>query len=328
MKINGPSTREIAMSPAWSTRRLGFTLIELLVVIAIIAVLIGLLLPAVQKVREAAARISCMNNLKQIGVALHMYHDTYQYLPPGYNTMPTKGIPKVFASTGWQLQILPALEQGNLYNQSVTWLTANPGDAFTNQYPACGFVMKIFICPSNTRPTTATVSGVGPNNGYSPLTVYELTSYPGCAGTVSGFGFQTSDGVLYADSKVTLLQISDGTSNTIAVGERPCSGDLWLGWGFAMNGWTGYGDGDTVLGSQDLYLAVAAGDLATNIGLQPARQPTDTADIDVAHYWSFHMGGANFLFCDGSVHFLPYAANAVFPALCTRAGGEVVAIPY
>ena len=285
--------------------RRAFTLIELLVVIAIIAILIGLLLPAVQKVREAAARTQCTNNLKQMGIALHLYHDDNQAFPAGYYATGT------FTFTGWQLQLLPYLEQGSLWTQSVAYLKANPYNTDTNAFPACGFQMKTFICPSNARPPSYVYAGVR----------YELTSYMGCTGTSSNNPI-SADGVLYSGSKVRLTDIIDGTSNTIAVGERPPTGDLYYGWGFSPYG-NGTGDGDTVLGARDTSLAISLGDIATNVGLQPQRVPGDKAEIDGAHFWSYHTGGANFVFCDGSVRFLPYSANSILPQLCTRAGGEV-----
>ncbi|HEY1192369.1 MAG TPA: DUF1559 domain-containing protein [Gemmata sp.] len=289
--------------------RRGFTLIELLVVIAIIAILIGLLLPAVQKVREAAARMKCSNNLKQIGLALHNYHDANIALPAGYYNSGT------FLFTGWQLQLLPYLEQSALWNQSATYLQANPGYTDTNAFPAAGFVMSGFVCPSNTRPATVT-------NGN---TIFALTSYLGCAGTTSN-GPVSADGVLYLNSKVRLTDITDGTSNTASVGERPCTGDLYVGWGFSPYGW-GAGDGDTLLGSRDAPLASNMGDLTTNVGLKQPRVPGNTAELDGAHFWSFHTGGANFVFADGSVRMLSYSADSVFPQMCTRAGGEVYANP-
>jgi prepilin-type N-terminal cleavage/methylation domain-containing protein/prepilin-type processing-associated H-X9-DG protein len=292
-------------------KRPGFTLIELLVVIAIIAVLIGLLLPGVQKVREAAARTQCTNNLKQMGLAMHNYHLNNQMFPSGYYQAGT------LQQTGWQLQLLPYIEQMNVYNQSVTYLTANPGLGHTDStaYPAVNFQCPTFICPSNLRATTFDNGGIN----------YELTSYMGCTGTTSNS--PSPGGALFYNSTVTIIQISDGTSNTIAIGERPCSGDLNIGWGFAPFG-TGFGDGDTVLGSNDGYLALDFGDVATNVGFQAPSQPMGTAEIDAAHYWSFHTNGANFVFCDGSVHFLSYSANNVFPQMCTIAGGEFFASPF
>jgi prepilin-type processing-associated H-X9-DG protein/prepilin-type N-terminal cleavage/methylation domain-containing protein len=294
--------------PSVVPSRVAFTLVELLVVVAIIAVLIGLLLPAVQKVRAAAQRISCANNLKEIGLALHNYHDANKVFPAGFTNQGT------FAYTGWQLQLLPYLEEGSLYNQSIAFLTAHPGE--TDSYPAGGFVMSTFICPANTRPSVLVIVGVA----------FELTSYQGNAGTVSSLPV-SGDGVLYCGSNVRLTDVTDGTANTIAVGERPCTGNLFWGWGFAPQGVTGGGDGDTVLGANDTFLATAFGDLSTNVGLRAPRQPNTTAAIDGAHYWSFHDGGANFVFCDGSVHFLSYSANDVFVAMCTRNGGEVFALP-
>ena len=293
---------------AWPGRR-GFSLVELLVVIAIIAILVGLLMTAVQKAREAASRIACQNNLKQMGLALHLYHDENQTFPPGYTTTGP------LQRAGWQLYLLPFLEQENLWNQSISFLHANPGDIDSNAFPAAGFKAKVFICLSNTRPLTDVYGGV----------TYELTSYMGCAGTSSNNPI-SADGVLFANGQVSITDILDGASNTIAVGERPATGDLYYGWGFSPYG-TGAADGDSLLGSRDTSLAAVLGDLPTNVGLQKPRQPHDTAEIDGAHFWSFHTGGANFLFCDGSVHFLPYSANSILPQLCTRAGGEDVTLP-
>jgi prepilin-type N-terminal cleavage/methylation domain-containing protein/prepilin-type processing-associated H-X9-DG protein len=286
----------------------GFTLIELLVVIAIIAILIGLLLPAVQKVREAAARMKCTNNLKQLGIALHSYHDTNAGFPSGYYTQ------GAFIHTGWELQLLPFLEQTSLWNQSVTYLTANVGNTDSAAYPAVSFPQATFICPSSTRPLTGTFAGV----------TYSLTSYLGNAGTSSNP--VSGDGVLYADSQVRLTDITDGTSSTLLAGERPATGDLYWGWEFSPFG-TGYGDGEAVLGAREVALTAAMSDVPTNIGLQPPQQPAGTAEIDGAHWWSFHIGGVNFLFCDGSVRFLTYSANSVLPQLSTRNGGEVFTLP-
>jgi prepilin-type N-terminal cleavage/methylation domain-containing protein/prepilin-type processing-associated H-X9-DG protein len=324
------------MYRARSMMRRGFTLIELLVVIAIIAVLIGLLLPAVQKVREAAARMSCQNNLKQMGLAHHMYHDTYQHFCWGYQDGFGANANTTYTYTGWQLQLLPYTEQSALWNQSVTWLTNNPYNTDTDQFPAASFQQKIYICPSNTRPTTVTYTP------QQPPVVYELTSYMGITGNNGSNpnqGGGTPNGILYYNSAVKMVQIIDGTSNTLLVGERPCSPDLSFGWGFSPYGF-GYGDGDTLLGSNDTYEATAVGDLATNVGfhapINAAAYGTssnpgggEAYDLDCFHFWSFHTGGANFLMADGSVHFISYSCPvATFSAMCSMANGEVVALPF
>jgi prepilin-type N-terminal cleavage/methylation domain-containing protein/prepilin-type processing-associated H-X9-DG protein len=294
-------------------RRSGFTLIELLVVIAIIAILIALLVPAVQKVREAAARTQCTNNLKQMGLALHGYHDVKKALPAGVYTSGT------YVWTTWAVQILPYLDQSPLYTKTDAYLPGDGGYPWDATNPSIAFVEPVYVCPSNTRPTTVSAAAAGTN------TPVALTSYLGCAGT-SANNPRSLDGILYADSKVTLTQITDGTSNTLMVGERPCTGNLWYGWWPAAYG-NGAGEGDCVLGANETAIASTMGDIATNVGFRQPIAPQDTNSIDGAHYWSFHTGGANFLFGDGTVRFLPYSVGSIFTPLMTRNGNESVSVP-
>ena len=200
--------------------RRAFTLIELLVVIAIIAVLIGLLVPAVQKVREAAARTQCRNNLKQIGLALHNYHDRNKRLPPGYVSAVAADNSDLGPGWGWAAQILPDLEQAPLLRQIN--FTADIG-ATVNAAPRV-VSLPIFLCPSDNGPPTFTASGTNATiafgNYVGMFGTDEITDDPGAG-----------NGIFYRNSKVRLTDITDGTSNTLMVGERSSN--------LALSSWTG-----------------------------------------------------------------------------------------
>jgi len=284
--------------------RAGFTLIELLVVIAIIGILIGLLLPAVQKVREAANRAACGNNLKQIGIALHNFHSEHGFFPPclGPGAVETPGpagpaqVPS--GKDSWLRHILPFIEQ-----QTATY----------NQ------VLKMYECPSDPR------YGAG---FYNPLDLHGYTSYL----AVEGLSTYGNEGVMYLNSQTATAQITDGTSNTLLVVERPplVQGPNW-GWGW----WDSFDEGDVGIGLQNMtvlndtnpcptpqYFGPGAISADGNSYVGPST-PTMSINCHANHPWSFHPGGGFMLFADGSVQFMPYRASLVLPAFATRAGGEV-----
>jgi prepilin-type processing-associated H-X9-DG protein len=295
-------------------------LIELLVVIAIIAILIGLLLPAVQKVREAGARTQCINNLKQQGLALHNYHDSLGVLPQGnspYIGWAQPGAAPYESSWTWMAFILPHVEQDNVWKQAKTFATGGGTNGYSWYNPMCAVPQKVFTCPQDPR-------GVVVVRGSQWGIVDQgLTMYLGNSGTTSA----ALNGVLFVGSKVKLPHILDGTSNTIMVGERPPNSNLEYGWYFAAYGWDGKGNGDCVMTSADVamtsYFASSYGCDTTNHAMKTGLHPGNVnVGCDAAHYWSVHSGGAQFLMADGSCRMVSYANTNVIAAMSTRAGGE------
>ncbi|HEY8502988.1 MAG TPA: DUF1559 domain-containing protein, partial [Gemmataceae bacterium] len=291
----------------------GFTLVELLVVIAIIATLMGLLLPAVQKVRDAAARMKCGNNLKQLALALHQYHDAHRGLPPGHRSLLN---PDGMRYSGWVLSVLPYVEQAALYEQGRAAYRADPFPFGNSPHPGLSAPVPLLACPSDSR-------APGPQTSQRTQELVAFTCYLG----VSGTDYSTRDGVLFQDSRVRLGDVTDGTSNTLMLGERPPSADLQFGWWYAGVGQAGTGSADLILGVRGQNLQPITSGSPCGPGAYPFRPGRFDDPCSMFHFWSPHSGGAHFALADGSVRFLAYSADPLMPALATRAGGEVVEVP-
>jgi prepilin-type N-terminal cleavage/methylation domain-containing protein/prepilin-type processing-associated H-X9-DG protein len=325
-------------------RRRGFTLIELLVVIAIIAILIGLLLPAVQKVREAAARAKCANNLKQLALAAHNYHGVYDKFPPGVYQLSFATAPK-FRGVTLFVYLAPFMEQDNL---SRDWNLTDP--LVNTQLPAPGPTAKtatlvpILLCPSDV------ISGPNPVDSGSNRW-YALTSYGGNGGSrsydpasaandgifsVIGPGSQTAP----TGQPVRVADVTDGLSNTALFGERshldpnndavaptivPPSGQFINTMG--QVGWWANSGGRLAAG--DVTMSAFA---PLNYRV-PASPPSGYAayfplyELRVNAFGSQHPGGANFALADGSVRFVRDAVpQAVLRLFCVRNDGEVLSL--
>jgi prepilin-type N-terminal cleavage/methylation domain-containing protein/prepilin-type processing-associated H-X9-DG protein len=272
-------------------RRAGFTLVELLVVIAIIGILIALLLPAVQAAREAARRAQCTNNLKQIGLALHNYHDTYNCFPMGWMIDRDHGTP--FSGWGWGVYLMPFLEQGALFDQMDPNRNCLYDVANNNLNPPIDRVILRteidgYRCPSDDTKSPNPDRDLNCAGDYHVAT----SNYVCSKGffSPSAWTSRNNNGVLYGISAVKFRDIKDGTSQTIAVGER-CGAHNAAHW----PGPGGLGSGP----------AVAA---------EVSRKLNGTNNHCFS---SYHPGGANFLFCDGSVTFI--SETIEYNRICNRA---------
>lgn len=295
--------------------RFGFTLIELLVVIAIIGVLIGLLLPAVQKVREAAARSQCQNNLHQIGLALHSYHDGQGVFPSGYRCQPVNPTnpDQTAPGWGWAALLLPYLEQVNLAQQTNFKLPVEDPTNLAGRTT----IVKPYVCPSDRSTGLFTIY----DKNHTALAQAVTNSYAACHGTGVDLDEELDDfnGMFSRNSRVRLADVTDGTSNTIAIGER--------GSFFTQTPWAGavsFGTTRVTPGAPGNNPA-AVEDAPTQTLVHVAVHSLNDPNSDPEDFFSPHTGTGNFLFVDGSVRSVgAWVSISVLQALASRDGGEVV----
>jgi prepilin-type N-terminal cleavage/methylation domain-containing protein/prepilin-type processing-associated H-X9-DG protein len=310
-------------------RRRGFTLIELLVVIAIIAVLVALLMAAIQAARESARRAQCMNNLKQIGLALASYHDVYNTLPPGYVSAYDSYLGRdIGPGWGWGTMILPQLEQQPLYNQIQMNLPIQDPSNLTVRTTT----LRVFLCPSdNMPPTWAASTGETWISAGQIYTIMDPICNVASSNYVGVFGIAEpgvdGEGVLSRDSAIGHRDITDGMSNTFAAGER--STNLNSGRGQAT--WTGAVTGADFWSCTPNPFDPDGGTCRHEDGsgmilghTGEGHGPGDP-NGDVNQFLSKHGRAAHFLFCDGHVRLIQGSIDyPTYKAMSTRAGGEIL----
>jgi prepilin-type N-terminal cleavage/methylation domain-containing protein/prepilin-type processing-associated H-X9-DG protein len=298
----------------------GFTLIELLVVIAIITVLIGLLIPAVQKVRSAAARVACQNNLKQVALAAHQFHDAYQQFPAGLSFPREPGAIFPFVCP-WVVALAPYFEQEALARR---WVAAGTDVYSGGRDAPAATVLPLLLCSAD--PSPAQIAEVPPTPEYPEGAYRGLTTY----GPNTGSGVGLKNGMFYNNSQVRLRDVTDGTSSTLLFGERHTFEPLWNRFyaDAPLNDFAYSGLWDTEFTYRAAVVEInwhLPAWVADNPPPVNSPQFRDLTSKRRNAYGSAHPGGANFAFVDGSVRLLRDGIPLdVLQALSTRAGGEPV----
>ncbi len=294
----------------------GFTLIELLVVIAIIAILIALLLPAVQQAREAARRSTCKNNLKQIGLGLHNYHDAHRIFPFAtvLKVNARSYTDQALARQSWFHMVLPFVDQAPLYDKIRTGFSA--GNVYAGHSQATA-IIPVFMCPSDPN-SGKSVSAIDGGNGFH-------SNYLLCSGSTSQGAdgtYPALNGIFFNVSNIRIRDVIDGLSNTIAASEINIVSNNADFRGAVWNTWNNAGATFTTLRSPNTLV----GDITAGCRVAPlAPCGASSANNQQIHARSQHVGGVHCLLADGSVRFISENIDTgTFNALGTRAGGEVL----